>query len=130
VVANCDHLNRLKFSPVLPFVFTEHGAIMAAQAQLRNGVVESSAEVVMATEPTELTGKVVDGVIVLDEPGVLEEGTTVRVTPEDPDVRPMKARSRLGERLLKFAGTLEGLPPDMSKNLDHYLYGVPKRDDD
>ena len=30
VVANCDHLSRLKFSPVFPFAFTEHGAIMAA----------------------------------------------------------------------------------------------------
>ncbi|HEY5042049.1 MAG TPA: ORF6N domain-containing protein [Verrucomicrobiae bacterium] len=30
VVANCDHLVRLKFSPKLPFAFTEHGAIMAA----------------------------------------------------------------------------------------------------
>ncbi len=30
VVTNCDHLRRLKFSPVLPIAFTEHGAIMAA----------------------------------------------------------------------------------------------------
>lgn len=30
VVANCDHLSKLKFSPYLPHVFTEHGAIMAA----------------------------------------------------------------------------------------------------
>jgi hypothetical protein len=30
VVANCDHLSRLKFSPNLPYAFTEHGAIMAA----------------------------------------------------------------------------------------------------
>ena len=30
VVANCDHLARLRFSPVLPRAFTEHGAIMAA----------------------------------------------------------------------------------------------------
>lgn len=30
VVANCDHLKRLRFSPVLPYAFTEHGAIMAA----------------------------------------------------------------------------------------------------
>ena len=30
VVANCDHLRRLKFSPSLPYAFTEHGAIMAA----------------------------------------------------------------------------------------------------
>jgi hypothetical protein len=25
VVANCDHLKRLKFSPNLPYAFTEHG---------------------------------------------------------------------------------------------------------
>lgn len=30
VVANCDHLERLKFSKYLPNAFTEHGAIMAA----------------------------------------------------------------------------------------------------
>ena len=30
VVTNCDHLRKLKFSPVLPAAFTEHGAIMAA----------------------------------------------------------------------------------------------------
>jgi len=30
VVANCDHLKNLKFSPYLPFVFTEHGAVMLA----------------------------------------------------------------------------------------------------
>jgi hypothetical protein len=30
VVTNCDHLLRLKFSPTLPYAFTEHGAIMAA----------------------------------------------------------------------------------------------------
>ena len=31
-VANCGHLVRLKFSPVLPRAFTEQGAIMAANA--------------------------------------------------------------------------------------------------
>jgi len=30
VVANCDHLRRLKFSPSLPYAFTEHGAVMLA----------------------------------------------------------------------------------------------------
>ena len=30
VVANCDHLENLKYSRVLPYAFTEHGAIMAA----------------------------------------------------------------------------------------------------
>jgi len=27
VVANCDHLSRLKFSPTLPYAFTEHVAV-------------------------------------------------------------------------------------------------------
>jgi hypothetical protein len=30
VVTICDHLQKLKFSPVNPYAFTEHGAIMAA----------------------------------------------------------------------------------------------------
>ena len=30
MVANCDHLARLKVAKALPWAFTEHGAIMAA----------------------------------------------------------------------------------------------------
>jgi hypothetical protein len=30
VVAKCDYLEKLKFSKVLPYAFTEHGVIMAA----------------------------------------------------------------------------------------------------
>jgi hypothetical protein len=30
VVTNCDHLPRLKFSPVRPWAFTEHDAVMGA----------------------------------------------------------------------------------------------------
>jgi hypothetical protein len=30
VVTNCDHLKTLKYSPVSPYAFTEHGALMAA----------------------------------------------------------------------------------------------------
>ena len=30
VVANCDHLEKLKYSPNLPSAFTEHGAVMLA----------------------------------------------------------------------------------------------------
>ncbi len=30
VVANCDHLQTLKYSPNMPYAFTEHGAIMLA----------------------------------------------------------------------------------------------------
>ena len=30
VVANCEHLKKLRFSPGLPQAFTEHGAVMLA----------------------------------------------------------------------------------------------------
>lgn len=48
VVANCDHLKKLKFSPVLPFVFTELGAIMAANVLNSKTAVEASVQVVRA----------------------------------------------------------------------------------
>jgi len=48
VVANCDHLARLKFSPALPAAFTEHGAIMAASVLNSARAVEMSIFVVRA----------------------------------------------------------------------------------
>lgn len=48
VVANCDHFSRLRFSPVLPFAFTEHGAIMAASVLNSLRAVEMSIFVVRA----------------------------------------------------------------------------------
>ena len=48
VVANCDHLSRLKFSPTLPYVFTEHGAIMVASILNTQRAVEASIFVVRA----------------------------------------------------------------------------------
>ena len=48
VVANCDHLQKLKFSSQLPFVFTEHGAIMAASVLNSPKAVEMSIFVVRA----------------------------------------------------------------------------------
>jgi hypothetical protein len=48
VIANCDHLEKLKFSKALPFVFTEHGAIMAASVLNSPKAVEVSVFVVRA----------------------------------------------------------------------------------
>lgn len=48
VVAKCDHLAKLKFSPHLPHVFTEHGAIMAASVLNSPRAVEMSVFVVRA----------------------------------------------------------------------------------
>jgi len=48
VVTNRDHLARLKFSPVLPRAFTEHGAIMAATVLNSPQAVAMSVYVVRA----------------------------------------------------------------------------------
>jgi hypothetical protein len=48
VVANCDHLARLRFSPSLPHAFTEHGAIMAANVLNGERAVAMSVHVVRA----------------------------------------------------------------------------------
>jgi len=48
VVTKCDHLSRLKFSPALPFAYTEHGTIMAASVLISQRAVETSVFVVRA----------------------------------------------------------------------------------
>ena len=48
VVANCDHLAKLKFSKVLPYAFTEHGAIQAANVLATPQAVEMGIFVVRA----------------------------------------------------------------------------------
>ena len=46
VVANCDHLEKLKYSPGYPYAFTEHGVIMAASVLNTKRAVEVSLYVV------------------------------------------------------------------------------------
>ena len=48
VVANCDHLQRLKFSRSPPYAFTEHGALMVASVLNTDRAVEVSLYVVRA----------------------------------------------------------------------------------
>ena len=48
VVTNCDHLQKLKFSKVMPYAFTEHGAIQAANVLASNQAVEMGIYVVRA----------------------------------------------------------------------------------
>lgn len=48
VVANCDHLHRLKFSSTLPYAFTEHGTIMVASVLNAPRAIEVSVYVVRA----------------------------------------------------------------------------------
>ena len=48
VVAICDHLTKLKFSPVLPNAFTEHGAVMVASVLNTKRAIQVGAFVVRA----------------------------------------------------------------------------------
>jgi phage regulator Rha-like protein len=46
VVTNCDHLEVLKFSPQLPNVFTEHGAVMLASVLNSDRAIEVNVQIV------------------------------------------------------------------------------------
>ncbi len=48
VIANCDHLNKLKFAKTPPFAFTEHGAIQASNILHSPQAVEMGVYVVRA----------------------------------------------------------------------------------
>jgi hypothetical protein len=45
VITNCDHLRRLRFSPNLPYAFTEHGAVMLASVLNSERAVETSVQI-------------------------------------------------------------------------------------
>ena len=48
VIANCDHLEKLKFSRTNPYAFTEHGTIMLANVLNTPTAVETSILIVRA----------------------------------------------------------------------------------
>jgi ORF6N domain len=48
VITNCDHLRGLRFAKSLPFAFTEHGALMAANVLNSPEAVKMSVYVVRA----------------------------------------------------------------------------------
>jgi hypothetical protein len=73
-------------------------------------------------------GHVKNGVVLLDNGAKLPEGAEVRVELAPPPHTPVAEEiPTLFESLAPFIGKAEGLPADMSINLDHYLYGTPKR---
>jgi hypothetical protein len=76
-------------------------------------------------------GHVRNGVVVFDEAVILPEGVAVRIEPLEAPAGGNEVGAdipSLYERLKPFIGKAEGLPPDASVNLDHYLYGVPKQE--
>lgn len=74
-------------------------------------------------------GRVENGVIVLDEAPLLPEGAAVKVEIDSVnESRKVDEKPRGVPALMKYAGCITDLPPDASVNLDHYLYGHPKRE--
>ena len=48
VIANCDHLEKIKFSRTNPYAFTEHGAIMLASVLNTPTAIQASVLIVRA----------------------------------------------------------------------------------
>ena len=73
-------------------------------------------------------GRVKNGVVILEQPCSLPEGAEVLVNATLPEhIRSQEQPvPTLQQRLAPFIGAAEGLPPDLSINHDHYLYGTPK----
>lgn len=76
-------------------------------------------------------GHVENGHVVLDGGVTLPNGTPVVVSIAQPAKETAQDEEReiptLYERLKPFIGSIDGLPPDASQNIDHYLYGHPKK---
>jgi hypothetical protein len=64
-------------------------------------------------------GRVSKGTVVLPPDANLPDGTPVRVEPV--------AAKTLAERLKDIIGTVQGGPPDLAENHDHYLHGTHKK---
>jgi hypothetical protein len=74
-------------------------------------------------------GHVENGLIQLEGSVTLPEGIEVRVeiVPPAPGGESERRGLSLYERLKPVIGAAKGLPPDASVNVDHYLYGHPKK---
>jgi len=68
------------------------------------------------------SGRVKQGVIVLEPPVEIPEGTEVRV-----ETIPAATSRTLAERFGDVIGAASELPEDLAENHDHYLHGAPKR---
>jgi hypothetical protein len=75
-----------------------------------------------------LHGTLSQGMILLDHPLTLPEGTRVEVvlTPiASPDGKPTGKPTFLD--MLEFAGCMPDMPADFAAQHDHYIHGMPKK---
>jgi hypothetical protein len=69
-----------------------------------------------------IRGHIENGVVVLDEPANVPDGTVVRV-----EIVESKPRKTLAERFANIIGAANDLPSDMAAQHDHYIHGTPKK---
>ncbi len=73
-------------------------------------------------------GRIKNGVVVIQGPTPLPEGAEVEIIPRaERENGSAKTSLSLYERLKPIIGTAKGLPADAARNVDHYLYGMPKK---
>jgi hypothetical protein len=74
-----------------------------------------------------IAGTVKNGVVVLDNAPPLADGTRVQVLLSESAAFSTTDGVPTLRGLLKFAGTVNDLPPDMAEQHDHYIHGTPKK---
>lgn len=70
----------------------------------------------------DVQGVVHNGVIVLDDPQAIPEGTRVHVSVESTE-----NKRSFGERFSQFKGSVPDLPEDLASQHEHYRLETPKR---
>lgn len=98
VVTNCDHLAKLKFSKSLPFAFTEHGAIQAANVLNSPQAVDMGISDALAKQEISqrLGQKAISGPLNKVIRELLAQGLIEMTRPETPNSRLQKYRRRAG----------------------------------
>lgn len=75
-----------------------------------------------------ISGHVENGMIVLDQPVPLVDGTKVRVEVVSGTTEGASGEApTLLERYSSIVGVVDDLPEDFARNHDHYLHGQPKQ---
>ena len=68
-------------------------------------------------------GKVKNGAVMLPPEAKLQDGTEVELTPMFSE----KDAIEFTDALLRIAKTTRDLPPDLARNHDYYLHGLPRK---
>ena len=74
-------------------------------------------------------GHVENGVVIIDGSITLPEGVSVQIdlVNDGTEQSNLEEGESLYDLLKPVIGAAKGLPPDASINVDHYLYGQPKK---